>query len=280
MTLRVSDGDGGVTDNTATVNVLTVGTLLIDGTLYIVGSDSNDIVLINKCSTTIFVYASFNDNNPVTFNSADVTDIQVRVRGGHDIVLTTSNVTQTMTIDGGSGNDLLTGGGGRNVIFGGLGNDFLYGDGGDDVLFGGAGNDLLSGGSGDDVLVGGDGDDFLLGGTGRDLIIGSQDNDFLLGGNGEDILIGGYTVHDNDVAALDAIMAIWTSSASFNSRVNTLTTSGGLLQGGVAVFDDDDGDILIGGSGRDLIFGDTYLWDGAIDLIALQRSQDVLVAVN
>jgi uncharacterized delta-60 repeat protein len=280
VTLRVSDGDGGVTDNTATVNVLTVGTLLIDGTLYVVGSDSNDIVLFSKGSTTISVNASFNDNNPVTFNSADVTDVQVRVRGGHDIVLTTSNITQTMTIDGGSGNDLLTGGGGRNVLFGGSGHDFLYGDGGDDVLFGGTGNDFLSGGSGDDVLVGGDGDDFLIGGAGRDLIIGSQDNDFLLGGNGEDILIGGYTIHDNDLAALDAIMAIWSSSASFDSRVNALTTTGGLLQGGVAVFDDDDGDILVGGSGRDLIFGDTYRWDGAIDLIALQRSQDVLVAVN
>jgi hypothetical protein len=53
-----------------------------------------------------------------------------------------------------------------------------------------------------------------------------------------------------------------------------------LLEGGVAVFDDDDGDILVGGAGRDLIFGDTYRWDGAIDLIALQHAQDVLVAVN
>ncbi len=165
VTLRVSDGDGGVTTDTATVNVLTEGTLLIDGTLYIVGGNSSDIVLISKCSTTILVYASFNDNNPVTFNSADVTDIQVRVRGGHDIVLTTPNVTQTMTIDGGSGNDLLTGGGGRNIIIGGSGNDFLYGDGGNDVLFGGTGNDVLSGGSGDDVLVGGDGNDILIGGS-------------------------------------------------------------------------------------------------------------------
>ena len=278
--LRVSDGDGGVTTDTATVNVLTAGTLLIDGTLYIVGTDSCDIVLISKCNNTIYVCATFNDSNPVTFNSADVSDIQVRMRGGHDIVLTTSNVMQTMTIDGGSSNDLLTGGGGRNIISGGSGHDFLYGAGGDDVLLGGTGNDFLSGGSGNDVLVGGDGDDVLKGGSGRDLIIGSQDNDWLEGGGDEDILIGGYTVHDNVLAALDAVMAIWTSSASFAARVNTLKGCGGLLQGGVAVFDDDDGDYINGGSGRDLIFGDTYLWDGAIDLIALQSTQDVLVAVN
>lgn len=75
-------------------------------------------------------------------------------------------------------------------------------------------------------------------------------------------------------------MAIWTSAASFNSRVTSLTTSGGLLQAGVAVFDDDDLDIIIGGAGRDLVFGDTNPFDGAIDLIALQSAQDRLIAVN
>ena len=201
----------------ATVQVLTEGVLLIDGTLYIVGNNQCNFVLISRCNSTIFVCASFSDDNPTTFNSADVTDIQVRMRGSHDIVLTTSNVTQTMTVDGGSGNDLLTGGGGRNVIIGGSGHDFLYGDGGDDLLLGGTGNDQLFGGSGNDVLVGGDGDDCLNGGSGRDLIIGSQDNDNLQGGDGEDILIGGYTSYDNNVAALDAVMAVWTSAASFNS---------------------------------------------------------------
>ena len=48
-------------------------------------------------------------------------------------------------------------------------------------------------------------------------------------------------------------MAIWGSAASFSSRVATLTGSGGLLQAGVAVFDDDDHDMLVGGAGRDLV---------------------------
>ena len=59
-----------------------------------------------------------------------------------------------------------------------------------------------------------------------------------------------------------------------------MTASGGLLQSGVTVFDDDDGDNINGGSGHDLVFGDTYRWDGAIDHISLQATQDVLVAVN
>ena len=263
---------------TNTINV--VSNWVGNGT-YVVGSNTQcDIVLITQCGSQIQVYASFNNNNPVSFNAADVNEIQVRTRGGNDIVLTTPNVAKLMTIDGGTGNDLLTGGGGRNVIIGGTGCDFLYGDGGDDILMGGDGDDQLFGGSGNDVLVGGNGDDYLDGGTGRDLIIGSQDNDTLCGGGDEDILIGGYTLHDNNVAALDAVMAIWSSNASFNSRVATLTGSGGLLQPYVTVFDDDDHDVIDGGSGRDLVFGDNYKWDGTIDQIALQQAQDVLVAVS
>ncbi len=279
--LRVSDGDGGVTTVTTTVDILGQGTIQIGGILYIVGSNTAcDIVIITKCNSNIQVIASFNSSNPMSFSEASITEIQVRTRGGHDIVVTTSSVDKLMTIDGGSGNDLLTGGGGRNVISGGTGHDILWGSGGDDVLLGGDGNDDLFGGSGNDVLVGGNGRDMLNGGTGRDLLIGSQDEDYLNGGTDEDILIGGWTVHDSNVVALDAVMAVWGSAASFNSRVATLTGSGGLLQAGVAVFDDDDNDILVGGAGRDLVFGDTNPWDGAVDLIALQAAQDVLVAVN
>jgi Ca2+-binding RTX toxin-like protein len=248
--------------------------------LHVIGTEDCDIVLITKVGSNIVVLATFNQNNPVTFSASAVTEINVQTFGGHDIVLTTPNVTALMTIDGGSGNDLLTGGGGRNVIHGSSGHDVLYSNGSDDVLFGGTGNDDLFGGGGKDVLVGGDGNDILDGGIGRDVVIGSQDEDILKGGNDEDILIGGYTVHDSDLAALDAIMAVWGSSDSFNSRVATLTGSGGLLQAGVAVFDDDDDDVIVGGAGRDLIFGDTNPWDGALDIIALQSLQDVLVAVN
>jgi hypothetical protein len=42
---------------------------------------------------------------------------------------------------------------------------------------------------------------------------------------------------------LDAVMAIWSSAASFSARIATLTSSGGLLQAGVAVFDDGGGPV-------------------------------------
>jgi uncharacterized delta-60 repeat protein len=279
--VQVFDGDGGVTTATSSVQVLTVGTLLIDGVLHVVGGNSSDIVLIGQMGSTIVVCATFNDDNPETFTASSVNSINVRTKGGNDIVITTGSVMKPMTIDGGSGNDFLMGGGGANVLFGGSGCDTLYGAAGDDVLFGGDGDDDLLGGDGNDVLVGGWGDDNLCGGNGRDLIIGGQDDDDLAGGSDEDILIGGYTIHDNDLAALDQIMAVWTSSSSFSTRVATLTNSTtGLLRNGY-VIDDNDRDEISGGSGRDLYFADmSKSGDGVKDTVSIQSGLDSIVAVN
>ncbi len=200
--LKTTDGDGGMSIvSTASVQILASGSILIGNVLYVVGTNGCDIAIITQCNSQIAVIATFNQNNPMYFNAADVMEINVRLRDGADIVVTTPNVTKKMTIDGGSGNDLLTGGGGSNLIMGGTGNDALYGGGDDDVLLGGDGNDDLFGSGGNDVLVGGSGQDILNGGAGRDLLIGSQDEDLLIGGNDEDILIGGYTAHDNNLAA-------------------------------------------------------------------------------
>jgi Ca2+-binding RTX toxin-like protein len=275
----VADGDGGETDAQATINVLTDGVLLIDGVLHVVGTNSCDFVFISQCYDTISVWASFNDDNPAEFDADDVTSIHVRTKGSSDIVWTSSSVTHEMTIDGGSGNDLLMGGSGANLLMGGSGHDTLYGGAGDDILLGGDGNDDLLGGGGNDVLVGGWGDDVLCGGSGLDLIIGGQDDDRLEGGNGDDILIGGYTVHDNDLDALDQVMDIWTSGDPFSVRVNQLTS--GLLVGGVTVFDDNDRDEINGGSGRDLYFADmSKSGDGVKDSVTIQQTLDALVAVN
>ncbi len=279
--VQVSDGDGGVTTDSTTIQVLSQGTLLIDGVLHIVGGNANDVVLIGQCGDSIIVAATFNSSNPLVFDEDDVDSINVRTRGGNDIVLTTCSVTVDMTIDGGSGNDMLMGGGGDNLLIGGTGNDTLYGADGDDVLLGGSGNDDLLGGNGNDVLVGGSGNDNLCGGNGRDLIIGGEDHDDIDGGADDDILIGGYTVHDNDLAALDQIMTVWTGPLTFLQRVAALThNTTGLLRTGNVV-DDNDQDELDGGSGRDLYFADmSKSGDGVKDVVAIQNALDAIVAVN
>ncbi|ESW59590.1 MAG: type I secretion protein, partial [Rhodobacter sp. CACIA14H1] len=92
-------------------------------------------------------------------------------------------ITVAVSLDGGAGNDALTGTGGADTLLGGAGNDTLNGGAGADSLDGGADNDLLTGGAGSDTLQGGTGADTLTGGAG---------NDQLSGGDGDDILtVGG-----------------------------------------------------------------------------------------
>ncbi len=262
--VRVRDNDGGTSSvATAQVTVLGVGATLVGNTLHIVGTNQNDIVTIDKSGSNLKISASFINNfSPVYFSLASVAQIYVRVYAGSDIVVVSNSVTTPTTIDGGADSDVLTAGGGNTTIFGGTGND---------VLVGGPGNNILVGGAGSDIVVGG---------NGRDLVIGGDNSDVLTGGGGDDIIVDGWTSHDNDTAALDAIMAIWTSSASFSSRVADLTGSGDLLEPGVAVFDDGDHDVISSGSGHDLVFANTDLWSGGFDVAAVQLVNDILEPVS
>ena len=88
-------------------------------------------------------------------------------------------------LGGGAGDDVITGDGGRNVLFAGGGADAIAGLGRDDDLYGddlvpirvddsieqaraAAGDDFIDGGRGEDELTGGFGADHLVGDRGRD----------------------------------------------------------------------------------------------------------------
>jgi serralysin len=119
----------------------------------------------------------------------------------------TSGDFVNITLDGGAGNDTLTGGSGLGVavLNGGAGNDALNsgeGPGGGSVMNGGAGNDTLTGGDAYHTMNGGDGNDILRsngfvgsalnGGAGADTLYGSLNGEFLLtGGAGADTMYAG-----------------------------------------------------------------------------------------
>ena len=73
--------------------------------------------------------------------------------GGNDALITDPNLRAPMTIIGGRGDDTLSGGGGRTMLYGGRGDDELNGGSGRDTLIGGDGSDTLSGGRRNDVYV-------------------------------------------------------------------------------------------------------------------------------
>lgn len=123
---------------------------------------------------------------------------------GNDRILGNSGALDR--IDGGPGDDELSGGeffspitcgpgagdtdilSGRELIYGRDGNDSLLGTRGDDLLDGGSGNDCLMGVDGNDLMLGHDGADILWAGAGDDMAIGGDDYDQLGGEDGNDNL--------------------------------------------------------------------------------------------
>jgi hemolysin type calcium-binding protein len=158
----------------------------------------------------------------------------------------------------------------------------VYGQAGDDkitvasqidipaYLFGDDGDDELNAGGGPTTLVGGDGDDDLEGGDARNVLIGGRGEDRLKGKAGDDLLIGGLTFFDEDLAALSAIMAEWSSGRDYAARVANVRGdasspyfSAARANGNVflksqgpqaSVFDDGQRDKLAGSAGRDWFF--------------------------
>jgi Ca2+-binding RTX toxin-like protein len=135
------------------------------------------------------------------------------------------------------------------------------------VVYGGAGNDIIRTGSGADIVIGGSGNDVISGNNGCDLLIGGADADSVTGNNAEDILIAGTTAYDADPAALNKVLAEWTSVRSYSDRIANIrgtqtdaTIFAARLNGsiflraemtGATVYDDGVADTLSGGNGSD-----------------------------
>jgi Ca2+-binding RTX toxin-like protein len=257
------------------------GVTLVGGTLTIVGTSGNDDVVVRGYRRWIRVFFRTPDETTVTyFKQSDVSNISVDVGDGHDRVYLNGRIYQASTIDLGAGNDRAYGGRGSDTILGGDGHDRIYGRNGADYIDAGEGNDYVRGGNhndiihagnganrifggnGHDILVGGDNDDYLNGGRGKDILIGGAGSDVLRGRGGEDIVIAGSTIYDNDDSALNALLSVWRGGGSYASRINTLRTGGGSLNGikleaGTTVLNDNVRDYVYGGRSKDWFFADT-----------------------
>ena len=161
-------------------------------------------------------------------------------------------------IEGGSGNDTLTGDDNANVLIGGDGNDTINGGDNDDVIAGGAGADIMSGGGGIDTL------DYssdtssgvtisLLGndpgnGIGGDAQDDDIDNTFenINGGSGNDNLTG----------RNDSVANVINGNAgddTLNGDEGVDTLNGG--DGNDTLYGGNDEDTLSGGDNDDIVNG-------------------------
>ena len=212
------------------------------------GGSEQDTVDYSSRTTPVTVTIDGVANDGAAGENDNVgTDVDIVQGGSGDDYLTGSGAVNEL--DGNGGSDTLNGGNGNDVLDGGPGDDKLFGDANDDVLRGGAGRDRLDGGIGNDALDGGAEQDTFYGGTGTDALDYSartapvtadlnQTDGF--GENGENDL-----VPSGDVEGVSGGAA--NDTLTGNAAANVLKGNGGddTLDGGVGADD------VSGGSGTD-----------------------------
>lgn len=188
--------------------------LVVGGNLVVGYSDMTSWIRINDSTN-----AQVTDNQAMTFNLQGTTNLTQSgnsivaalqdnganalahwIKGGDGDDHLSARIDGGSRIEGGAGNDIITGrefadflrgGDGNDSILGGGGGDDINGNTGDDTINGGAGEDWVSGGQNNDLLLGGAGNDLVLGNIGNDTIYGDSGNDTLRGGQHNDIIFGG-----------------------------------------------------------------------------------------
>jgi Ca2+-binding RTX toxin-like protein len=82
------------------------------------------------------------------------------------------------------------------------------------------------------VIGNGSGDTLTDTGSGKNILIGGGGGGDTLTGNGNDILVSGATQYDSNtaanIAALDAVLAEWTSSDPYAMRIDEIMSGVGL----------------------------------------------------
>jgi hypothetical protein len=248
----------------------------LDGLVVRGGTGGNTFSVSGTTSLAVSLDGGAGNNTLVGPDSANAWDITGTDAGTLDGAVA---FTSFQNLTGGSGPDTFRFGDGQGVsgtIDGGGGTNALdYSAYTSNVLVNlqtgsatGAGGGIanvqnVTGGAGSNLLVG-NGGNVLTGGSGRNLLIAGAGASTLLGGNGEDILIGGTTSWDTNPAALAAVMAEWTrADLSYADRVDHLLNGGGLsdpyLLNASTVTGNRAGNVLTGGPGLDLFFGDPTL---------------------
>lgn len=151
-TINYSTADGSTTDTAAVTHT---STLVATSATSVTVSGNNGLTLTNTGNTAV---TSFDASGVVADSTLDTA-------ANLAVTFVSDNVTSSVTMTGGAGDDTLTSDSAStkaDTINGGAGNDTITGAGGADILNGGEGNDIITGGAGADQLTGGAGNDTFV----------------------------------------------------------------------------------------------------------------------
>jgi serralysin len=190
--------------------------------------------------------------------------VVVKLRDRDDSVVNNSDLK--IEAYGGPGNDKLVGGPKADMLHG------------EDICDRSAGNDKIYGGGGGDVIYAADGSDYVWAGDGNDIVLGDSDcinaadragNDVIHGGNGNDDLFGD---NGNDQLYGD------NGNDFLNAWYGADRIEGGA--GNDQLYGDPDdrkvyADVLLGGTGRDLVEYQGYKKPLTVSLNGVSRDDGV-----
>ncbi|MBZ0231291.1 MAG: hypothetical protein K8M05_03000 [Deltaproteobacteria bacterium] len=131
------------------------GRLQINGT-----AAADTLTVIRDGTSSVYDGGGWN----VLATAPEVVDVRVLGHGGDDTITTVGSVTTPLHLDGGDGNDTITGGYAADVLIGGPDDDVVQGRPGSDQVILGDGNDTFVWNPGDasDVIDGDAGSDTLV----------------------------------------------------------------------------------------------------------------------
>lgn len=268
ITATLDDGNGG--SDTLMTTAVVQGIGLVDGILYINGTDGRDWIEVNQHGGTLHVSAWLNKQGRFWyesyshehFNPADVDAIVVIAGDHHDVVQVRPSSDIPVTVDAGGGNDWVRTAGGDDTVFGGDGNDDIATDGGNDTIDAGEGHNWVDAGDGRNTIAAGTGSDVIWSGNGQDTIDAGDGNNLVHSGGGLDTITtgnGNDCVHSGDGddvihtgAGNDWIDAGRGNDVIYAGAGNDDINAG---RGNDIVFGGSGNDWIDGGKGSDLLFG-------------------------
>lgn len=172
--------------------LMAVSAKLEGSLLRVSGTAERDAIYVSTNGNQISVSAGpvgGERNFSKTFDRSQVESLFVASGNGADVI-DVRNLGFGSQLNGGIGNDRITGSEFDDNIVADNGNDRIYSLGGDDRISAGLGNDYVEAGNGKDRVHGENGRDTINAQSGVDRIWGEGGADELFGGNGSDYLYG------------------------------------------------------------------------------------------